>query len=665
MTNFFKTPFLLIACMALSLVLGAQPKNWTKAFDGNINFYNLSDAGIFIVGTNDALYGINPVDGKELWKLEDFKKISEDAYNPIPFSPLAAIVDRGMMVEHAIINTVTGQIVCKTKDLGMTTVNKRFSNAILGAILFGGINKKGKPCLMLVDAVTGEKRFEVESVFDKNSEVICSDIYALSKDAFMVSTTKAVYCVDAKTGAEKWRSEIKTDAPVVAPPSEKKSGMFANPFAGIGGKSMNAMQAKTAIAVSSKFFQVKDQSKVYFFNNDYFTCFDAATGKELWVRQEMKSPLNNYILDDRGIIVTTNQRDENYGKQKGLMGKALGGGNKARMYMYDYNTGKELLKDEIEVAGNVVGYSYDKTGNKIVIATSSDKGKNRIDIIDLIAGQQTLKKPLKVDGDIRDIKLVSKGLLYITENEINILDLESGADAWGKSMKVKNYVVHGFKNENDMYMAVDGELYKFDCSTSIPTKIGSLSLQGKDEFPIGLQFTDNGFAISSSQNIAGFTLDGKSQWQVYRAAPDVSVIGKIALGVLAVASTAMMAANSFEAGYASAGGATSKGQYMSNQSAADSYQRDANNWGAIAVASFQAMGKRFKATRTAGAMQSILTKTDDGNDTGVGIEIYNKQSGGKEGAVVLKDKKPEYFFDDIGRIVFWKTSDKSFNGVLF
>jgi len=83
---------------------------------------------------------------------------------------------------------------------------------------------------------------------------------------------------------------------------------------------------------------------------------------------------------------------------------------------------------------------------------------------------------------------------------------------------------------------------------------------------------------------------------------------------------------------------------MSNQSAADSYQRDADNWGAIAVASFQAMGKRFKASRAAGGMQSILTQTADGSAEGVGIEIYSKSTGKKEGAVVLKDKKPEYIF---------------------
>jgi hypothetical protein len=135
MQNFRKTIFTIFTCKVLFLAALAQPKNWDKNFDGNINFYSLSDAGVFIVGTNDALYGINPVDGKEIWKLEDFKKISEEAFNPIFNSPLAAIVDRGMMVEHAIINTVTGQVVCKTKDLGMTTVNKRFSNAILGAIL--------------------------------------------------------------------------------------------------------------------------------------------------------------------------------------------------------------------------------------------------------------------------------------------------------------------------------------------------------------------------------------------------------------------------------------------------------------------------------------------------------------------------------------------------
>jgi len=655
-----KRNFIFLLALVCSFTVQAQKKGWEKNFDGGINFYSLGNAGMFIVGTNDALYGINPEDGKEVWKIPDFKKISEEAFTPIPNSPLAAIVDRGMMAEQAIINTYTGQVVCKTKDLGMSTVNKRFANAKLGAVLFSGFNKRGKGCLMLVDAVTGQKRFEAESVFDKNTEVICSDIYAISKDLFLVSTTKAVYCLDANTGAEKWRAEIKTDAPVVT----QSASDSKNPFSGFG-KGMNKTMALTAVAVSSKFFQGSDASKVYFFNNDHFTCFDWATGKEVWERQELKSPLNNYILDDRGIIVTTNQRGENYGKQSGgLMGKAIGGGNKARMYMFDYATGKQLLQDEIEVAGNVVGYSYDVTGKKMVIATASDKGSNKIDIIDLTTGKQAIKKPLKVSGNIHDIKLVSKGLLYITDEEVNIMDLETGGDAWGKSIKVKDYVVHGFKNDNDMYIAIDGTLHKFDCSTSTPTKIGTVALDGKEN-PTGLQFTDNGLVITSSQNLVQYDLNGKQGWKVYRPAPGVSLAGKIALGVVAAASVAMMAANSYQAGYASAGGATGKGQYMSNQSAADSYNRDAENWGAIAVASFQAMNKRFKASRATAGMQSILTKTDDGADTGVGIEIYSKQDGSKEGAVVLKDKKPEYFFDEIGRIVFWRTTEKNFTAVFF
>jgi outer membrane protein assembly factor BamB len=645
--------------LLVSLAGMAQKSNWEKNFPGGINFYSVSDAGIFIVGTNDALYGINPEDGKEIWKLPEFKKITEDAFNPIPFSPLAAIVDRGMMVQHAVINTVTGQVVCNTKDLGFSTVNKRFANAKLGAVLFSGMNKKGKACLMLVDAATGEKRFEVERVFDKNTEVICSEVYAINKDLFLIATTKAIYCIDARTGEEKWRSEMKTDPPIVQPDAKDSK----NPFAAFG-KGMNKIQAKMAVAVSSKFFQVTDPSRVYFFNNDYFTCYEWATGKEVWQRQELSSPLNNYILDDRGIIVTTNQRSENYGKQGGLMGKALGGGNKAKMYMFDYATGKQLLQDEIDVAGNVIGYNYDNTGKRIVIATANDKGSNKIDIIDVAAGKEAIKKPLRVSGNIRDIKLVSKGLLYITDEEINIMDLETGGDAWGKSIKVKDYVVHGFKDENTMYMAVDGDLIKFDVATSTPTKIGSVSLDGKEN-PSGMQFVNGGLVLSSSQNIKSFDLTGKEGWKVYRPAPGVSLAGKIALGVVAVASVAMMAANSYQAGYAAAGGATYKGQYMSNQAASDSYARDADNWGAIAVASFQAMNKRFKATRTTATMQSILTKTDDGKDEGVGIEIYNKETGSKEGAVVLRDKKPEYFFDDIGRIVFWKRNDNSFTGVFF
>ncbi|WP_235892924.1 hypothetical protein [Flavobacterium franklandianum] len=39
-----------------------------KNFDSTIKWSKISDAGILVVCTKEALNGINPADGKEIWK---------------------------------------------------------------------------------------------------------------------------------------------------------------------------------------------------------------------------------------------------------------------------------------------------------------------------------------------------------------------------------------------------------------------------------------------------------------------------------------------------------------------------------------------------------------------------------------------------------------------
>lgn len=96
----------------------------------------------------------------------------------------------------------------------------------------------------------------------------------------------------------------------------------------------------------------------------------------------------------------------------------------------DYNTGKELWKEHLGIDGSVVFYKYADM-NTLCLATANEKGKNRIDVVNLNDGSTKSKKPFKVDGDILDIRLVPQGMLYRTTDELNILDLNTGKDAWG------------------------------------------------------------------------------------------------------------------------------------------------------------------------------------------------------------------------------------------
>lgn len=641
--------FLLASLLLISSVFAlAGDPVWKSKF-GSINWFKISPSGIVIVCAGDALHGVDPQTGKDLWKLDFLRNIKEDNYDPIEGSPMVAIVDRGLNPEHVVINSVTGQVICKTKELGMSTVQKRFANAVLGAIMFYGINKKGKPTMMLIDAVSGEKRWEAEKIFDKNSEQIVSNLYATSSDAFLIATTKAIYKVNAKSGEEMWRSEIKTQA--IEMPTQS----------GFGFGKMNAMRSAMAEATNSRFFQVSDPKMVYFYNPDVLTAFNIETGAEIWKRVKLSSQISDILYDSHGMLVATSENDEDEKKGKGMFGKLVKAAtdkNKAEINCYDYATGAPKWGGGISIPGTIVLYSYSANYNKLILATAKESGKNYLDIIDLDAGKPLTKKAVRVDGQLRDIGLCPQGLMYRTSEELNILDVETGKDAWSKSIKIKGTSM-GARKDNISYIYANGALFKFDFDKGDYNKLSKDAIDFKgDESPGGMEFRENGLLLKSDQNMVLFDYDGNVKYQVYRRPPGKSAAGIILLGVVAATSMTMSAANSYNAGYASAcTGCTYSGSggYMSNYQAAAAYQQAANDWSNIAVSSFKEMGKRFKATKDADNVVAMLTKTEDGNDEGVGIDLFNKGDGSKVNSVVFHDKKPDYLLDEPARLVYYQS----------
>lgn len=84
----------------------------TKTFPKEINSIKMTAVGVAVVGTNDALYGINK-DGEELWKNEKLKKIKESQIEILEGSELIYIASfRGF---H-LINVLTGESYGGTED---------------------------------------------------------------------------------------------------------------------------------------------------------------------------------------------------------------------------------------------------------------------------------------------------------------------------------------------------------------------------------------------------------------------------------------------------------------------------------------------------------------------------------------------------------------------
>ncbi len=660
--------FSLVVVTLLGVGAIAQNKtDWTKNFPSKINWYKITDAGVLVVCTKDGLYGVNPSDGKEVWKDDDIENIKEDNYDPIEGTPYIVLAKKGLTKSsNKIVDVVTGKVVANSRDLGLSALTKRIYLMKSNAVLFYGFGSTGKPTLMKVNLADGSKVWEQQKLFEKNSEQIVSEAGEV-KDGFFIATNKNIYKLNSQTGEVMYSVDMKSDLPVAAPPKKQK-GMF-----GAFKMGLDATANELATITSADFFQKDDPSVIYFWNQDILTSFNVADGKELWKRVELPSPVTNILFDSHGMLVATSEKtkeDEAKANKSGggLLGKikrsSAGKKNRASLLCLDMNTGAEKWDSDVDLQGDVMAYKL--SGTKLILATARDQGTNFISIVNLDAGKSVTKKPLSIKGEIRDLEIVPQGLYYRTEDQINILDLETGDKTWKKGLSVKNCVGD---NENDKvgYVYANETIHKVDFEKGdISDWVTGVKFDGKED-PSSLQVRENGVLLTSDQNVRLYSFDGKQVWHNYQPAPGRTMAGKMLSGLGGLASSmvaAGSAANAAQMSYA-------KGYYGSTSPSLDNSIKNANanaaNFAGAAASSFASISRRFKATKEANNYMSILTNFGNSNNAkDAGIMMVDKTTGKEIRRMMFGDKKdPDYKLDELGKVVYYRADGNEIQGFSF
>ena len=667
-----KKIFLLASSLVFACMLFAQQpaKEWTKKFPGNVKWYQISDAGILIVCTGDALYGLNPETGAEAWKLDNLDDVKEENYDPIEGTPYAALIKSSLFkgASHTIIDIVTGKIITETASLDILNVVKRIHIPELNSMMFYGTSKsKGKFEMLMVSLIDGHKVWEQLKLFERNSEEVVSNGLA-TNDGIYIATTKNIYKLNQQTGEVLWSVDMKTEKPIIA--TQENKGGFGK-F--MGSKSNHVDLSANATSSSAQFFlRNNNKDKVYFWNQNLLLAYNNADGKPITKTVELQSPVAYILYDTHGMLVTTTektQKDQTTQSSSGggLLGKikrsSASGKNRASLLCIDPETGDNKWGDEIDLQGDVNAYKL--VGTKLILATQRDNGDNYISIIDLDAGKSITKKPMFIKGDIRDLQVVPQGLYYRTSEEINILDITSGDKSWKKGFKVKNCVGDN-ANEKLGYVYGNDNIYKVDYTTGDLTEwIKGINFEGKED-PTSLQVRENGILLTSDQNATLYNTDGVLVWHTYIKAPGKTAMGKILSGLGGLAAAMMAAAEvsrNAQLSYA-------KGYYGSTSPALDrdikNSQANAAAFAGAAASSFAAIGKRFKATKQANDFMAVLTALGGTNEAkNAGAVIVSKIDGKNIASILLGDKTPDYKLDELGRMIFQKSEKDEIKGFKF
>lgn len=674
----------LFSLLMLTLVgisaIAQNKSDWTKNFPSKINWYKITDAGVLVVATKDGLYGVNPSDGKEIWKNDDIENIDEDNYDPIEGTPYIVMAKRGLFKSsNKIVDVVTGKQIANTRDLGLTALTKRIYLMKSNAVLFYGIGASGKPTLMKINLADGTKQWEQQKLFEKASEQIVSEAGEVA-DGLFIATNRNIYKLNPQTGEQMYAIDMKSDIPVAVPKEEKKGGLMSGlgkriPGAGMFGmgKKLDEGANEAATLTSADFFQRDNLSMVYFWNQDILTAFNVADGKEIWKRVELPSPITNILFDSRGMLVATAEKTkEDIMKASngggGLIGKIksskAGKKNRASLLCLDMNTGAEKWDSDVDLQGDVMAYKL--VDSKLILATARDQGTNYISIVNLDEGKSITKKPLSIKGEIRDLEIVPQGLYYRTEDQINILDMESGEKTWKKGLSVKNCVGDN-QNSKIGYVYADNVIHKVDFEKGdISPWISDIKFDGKEE-PGSLQVRENGVLITSDQNARLYSFDGKQVWHTYEPAPGRTMAGKMLSGLGGLASSMVAAGSAAQAAQMS----YAKGYYGSTNPSLDNSIKNANanaaNFAGAAASSFASISRRFKATKEADNYMAILTNFGKSNNAkDAGVMMVDKTTGKEIRRMVFGDKKdPDYKLDELGKVVYYRADGNEIQGFGF
>jgi len=603
----------------------AKKESWNIAFDREINWFNLTNLGTVIISTDDGLHSLNPVTGKENWKLDQFAKVSKANYTGIKGSPYIAILEGSAFnMKQNIVDVSQGKVICNTKELGLNYVTKRLPIPNLGALLFSGQNNKGT-ALMLVNLMDGKATWTISSIFEKITEQMVADpLY--TNNSIIIATNRRLYKLDAATGALQWKIDFdtKVEVPLAGQSiaSDDKESTQAN-----DDKKKLSMKESVAAATSTVFgkFVTLNDKVVYYYNTQSITDIDIASGSVTWPKTKLADPISNVLFDENGILVATDDK-------------------KSELSLFDYATGKMKWADPLKLSGRIS--SIKLTGTKLAVGSAKQNGRNMVSVVDILSGKSLTQSALKVDGFIMDLRIIDNlGLLYRTTGECNILDLNTGKEQWPKSIKYSTGGL-GLDKDNFTYFIADNKVYEVNITNGDHREFASKKF-GKEEDFKTLELMPAGIVVTSDQNTAMFDYTGKLKYHTYHPAPGISTFGKI----MNIAAIGINMAASASEGYQAGASGYGTSSYKSGMERSD-------RWGNVASAAMGDMKKRFSASANAKNYKLILTKVKTTDDSGVGLVRVNKQTGKVDGKVVLDDKKPDYLFDEIDNIIFYKNGNR-------
>jgi len=586
----------------------AEQPDYRYDIGGKIHNMTLTQGGTMVLATNDGLVGVKPGKDELLFNFQDYGRVKPEEVAFIPNAPYLVVGQTGfgaMTTKKAVIDYMSGQTLFSTEKNGWKMIMTCDVMMPQNKLVVSGQRRSKEQYAMAMatyDLATGEQ----EHFFKlKGSEAVTGRPLLLS-DGLLVPTSKALKKVNLESGEIAWSIKVDDLKWMVADQTEKE----------IYGMEVSANGSKTRI------------HKI------------GSNGSLLWEDPyKVKGTVVNFEILPEGLAIVSNV--DNSGKSG--LGKLTSGRSESKIAFLSAQNGEDLWEKAPKTKGYVQHFYIMEDG---ILFGIFEGGINKISF----DGKTLFKKPLKTGEDILTMARTPQGLIYITSEDANIVNLETGQQVWNKPLKYKraDAVSSTFDEKNQRYIiCADEDIYAVDANTGEVSGLAEVEFEGK-EVPTDIEIRNGGLLLCSDQNMMRLDREGETVWHEYYRAPGKSAAGAILMGVLAVASAATATAAYQEANL----NRNRLGYYTQR---GEAYADLGDGMSAAAGASIGEMLRRFKATAATENAQFVLTKLDDG----VGLVKLNKDTGKMEKEILLKDKKPEYQVDERGGMLYYQADNNT------
>ncbi|MBR9844697.1 MAG: PQQ-binding-like beta-propeller repeat protein [Algicola sp.] len=587
----------------------AETPDYNYELGAKINEMTITEGGTVVVATNDGLVGIKPGQNDLLFNFTDYGRVKPEELFYVPQAPYVIIGQTGfanLSTKKAVIDYMSGKKLFSTEDNGWKQVYTCDVMMPQNKLVVSGqrrSDEKYASAVAVYDLNTGAEDYRFNlvdptKVTMKNFMVTGRPL--LLKDKLLIPTSQGILA-KTKTGETIWENKVKNVGWMTSNASETDIYAFAG----------------TANGKNTRIYKIN------------------ANGSEAWEdERKVKGAVSNFQILPQGLAVVSDVAGGS-----GTFAAA----SESKITMFSASTGEDLWDKAPKTKGYVQHFYIMDDGILFGIASG---GINKISY----EGTTLFKKPLKTGENILTMAETPQGLIYITSEDANIVNLKTGEQVWNKPLKYKraDAISSCYDAKNKRYLiSADDELFAIDENTGEATTLAESKFEGKED-PTGVEVRDGGILLTSDQNMMFLDWEGETSWHEYHRAPGKSAFGAILAGVTAVATatTAVASYNAANQNRNILGSYTSRGQR---------YADFGDGMAAASGASIAEMLKRFKATSATENSQFILTKLEDG----VGLVKVNKDEGIVEKEIILKDKKPEYQVDEFGGYLYYKANDKT------